>query len=71
MTSILKTSEQWQDEIKEFCLVMDPDGWRNSDAPDWNTMPITKAEFIQRMNISTLQYLDKNKFNTWSAGVVG
>ena len=53
--SDLKTPEEWS-KIKGY-RIMDPDGWRTSDAPDWNT-PINEAEFLRRAAVSTIRIIN-------------
>ena len=49
MNEPLLTSEEWQ-AMPEFSTstILDPDGWRSKDAPNFYTDPITRKEFVQR-----------------------
>jgi hypothetical protein len=62
---ILKTSEEWQKEIKHFMRVLDPDGWdRKNFQHSWYEEKISKQEFCKRTSISTVQ-ADMMKFVKW------
>jgi hypothetical protein len=62
-----KTSGDWEEEIIEFCTIIDPDGWDRSSLTnfykDWN-MPITKKEFVSKLIISTVR-ADFKKLGEW------
>ena len=45
-----KTPQQWS--IEEDVLILDPDGWRMPDAPEWDE-PIDYLEWSWRSAIST------------------
>lgn len=51
---VLKTPDEWQ-ATEEFSdmVIMDPDGWRNTDR-QW-TDPITREEFLERRAICTVR----------------
>lgn len=54
----VKTSEEWQEEVKDFCTVLDPDGWDRSPAGwnySWHEELITKQEFCSRVAVSTIK----------------
>lgn len=50
--AVEKTPSEWEEILG--IRVKDPDGWRASDAPSWDT-PITRSEFEQRAMSSTCQ----------------
>jgi hypothetical protein len=45
--------------------IMDPDGWRMANSPDWNT-PIKREDFLFRMGISTIRIIDNELFRNAS-----
>jgi hypothetical protein len=51
---IKRTPEEWLtlEAYKDY-LIMDPDGWRGADAPDWNT-PLNRKDFEARLFQCTL-----------------
>lgn len=62
-----KSSQAWQDEIKDFCIILDPDGWDRSPEgweKSWNEL-ITKKEFLRRAFSSTA-HGDLAKLMEWS-----
>lgn len=66
---MLKTSEEWYQEIKGFIQVMDPDGWDRSNFDySWHQEKITKAEFSSRVSRSTCNMLQMPKFYAWAKG---
>src|SRR5690349_9732469 len=49
--TVLKTPEEWA--TAKGIRIMDPDGWRMDDAPEWN-QPINEDEFNWRCGMSTV-----------------
>ena len=63
--TIKKTSQEWFDEIKEFCDILDPDGWdRKNLLNDWSK-EITKDEFLDKLLMSTVKG-DIKKISEWA-----
>ena len=65
---LMLTSAEWQEQIKEFCVILDPDGWRMSDSPNWMLTPITKAKFIELQCMSTCSFVGDDpheKLEAW------
>jgi len=61
-----KTSEEWHKEVKDFCRIMDPDGWdRSNYQHSWHEEKISKQEFCKRVGFSTCQ-CDFNKLTEWA-----
>ena len=55
----LKTSEQWQEEVKDKIIVLDPDGWNRQDFDhSWKEEKISLKEFKKRCMASTCRFLD-------------
>ena len=53
---MLKTSQEWQDIIKDFIVVLDPDGWdRKNFDKSWQEK-ISYDEFMSRLSISTCKF---------------
>lgn len=51
----LKTSEEWSKNIE--IIVIDPDGWDRSNFQySWFEEKITKTEFRNRLNNSTIEW---------------
>lgn len=61
-----QTSEEWQQECKDICRVLDPDGWdRKNFQHSWYEEKITKQEFLKRTSTSTVE-ADIRKLMVWS-----
>ncbi|MEK6959007.1 MAG: hypothetical protein AABW59_03115 [archaeon] len=55
----LKTSEQWQEKVKDKLIVLDPDGWdRQNFDKSWKEEKITLKEFKKRCIRSTCRFFD-------------
>jgi hypothetical protein len=57
---MLKSSSEWQEIVKDYIVIIDPDGWnRRPDKWDdsWNKEEISFEEFMNRAVISTCQYI--------------
>jgi hypothetical protein len=54
---VCRTSAEWALRHQEF-TILDPDGWdRSPEGFEWSwTEEITEAEFMRRVNLSTLEY---------------
>ena len=53
------TSAEWQALIKEYIIVMDPDGWDRTPGgwdKSWNQEEITFEEFMKRVAVSTCKF---------------
>jgi hypothetical protein len=51
----LKTSEEWEEELAEGWIIMDPDGWdRKNFDYSFKEERITKEEFYKRLSLSTV-----------------
>lgn len=72
MTFIMTTDEPDEDEGNEKrsssywyrrqeTKILDPDGWRDKDAPDWCT-PITQEEFNRRLVKCTVTHMADDNF---------
>lgn len=65
MKTKIKTSEEW--DVLCNAHVIDPDGWnRDNFYFSWYKEKITKEEFLQRLNNSTVQF---KRFNGALKGV--
>jgi hypothetical protein len=51
----LRTSAEWLPILYPGYEIMDPDGWRSANAPDFNEDPISEAEFHSRFAQSTIR----------------
>ena len=49
---ILKTPEDWIEELCPDVSIVDPDGWRGADAPAFDE-PISREEFLMRLRRCT------------------
>lgn len=68
-TEILLTGKEWQEQIKEFCVIRDPDGWRGVKGKNFALDKISKAEFIERMIPCTLGFNGKDaheRLDAWN-----
>lgn len=55
----MKTSEEWQEIVKDYIVVLDPDGWdRSPEGFDfsWFQEQITYEKFMNRVVISTCEF---------------
>ena len=53
------TSAEWQELIKEYLIVMDPDGWDRSPEywdKSWNQEQLTFEEFMSKAARSTCKF---------------
>ena len=66
MSDKLKSSYEWCEEIKDFCDILDPDGWDRSPKNFENSLneKISKKEFLKRLYSSTIK-CDVNKLTQW------
>jgi hypothetical protein len=46
-------------DIHHIAVIMDPDGWRRADSPNFYDDLLTKQEFIERLNQCTLRFKTK------------
>ena len=57
---ILKTSDEWQQELMNNITVIDPDGWTRNPVKEfnrqWYEMKITRDEFLFRCWSSTCRW---------------
>lgn len=64
---ILKTSEQWQAELDQTYIVIDPDGWDRSNFQfSFFEEMISEQEFMKRLVNSTLIVGPKQNHSAFS-----
>lgn len=60
-----ESSYYWYEQIKDFCTILDPDGWDRT-ALDTSWMEkITKDEFLKRVSLSTV-HCEFSKLEEWA-----
>lgn len=52
----LKTSAQWLEEAFPGVEILDPDGWRGKDDPDFYKDEVSYNDFEYRLAVSTCRY---------------
>ena len=60
-----KTSQEWQEQVKDYIVVLDPDGWNRDHRyqKEWHEDKITLDEFQMKVLHST--YIIKDGYRDW------